>query len=423
MDRTIAPKLNYIDNINIIKPLRKKTLNGNVYFELPSDKLPIIKVDLLFPAGNILDENPLVASLCTNLLTAGTSTMTAKQIAETIDFHGASINFSVSKKFSIIHVLCLQKFAEPILNLLKAILSDPIFPQEEINIAIEKNLQGLKINLEKVSFIAARKFNELVFGKSHPYGKNVELENFNNITSKQLFDFFTRHYKNTKPIVVLSGNINNTVTQNFEAFIDNFRTTELFDNVTPIKINKQKNLSVCVNKEGVQSAIRYGTTTINKYHPDYHQLVFTNTLLGGYFGSRLIKNIREEKGLTYGIYSHLHSFTETGLFYIGSDVGAEYGQATIKEIIHEIKNLQDHLVSDEEIERVKNFLTGSLLQKFDGIFEIGDVFMELKKFGLDWDYYHHLFETIKQITAYDVRNIANKYLDTNNMLSLIVGTC
>lgn len=424
MDRTTPPPLNIIKKPAFLKPTINHTTIGNSYFSLVANNLPILKLDILFPAGTIFDNNPAIPLLTAHLLTAGTKSMTSHQINEIIDFYGASISFSVLKKHSIIQVNFLPKFAENILNLLSQLFESPTFPQPEIDLLANKNIRHLQINMEKVGFIASRKFNEMLFTENHPFGKTIQENNYKNLKSKQLFDFFVRHYQKQKPIIVISGNINNTIIPSLEKFIDKVGSISSIDNDVPsIDIKEIPALQECHQKEGVQSAIRYGKLTINKYHPDYFKLVFTNTILGGYFGSRLIKNIREEKGYTYGIYSHLTSLTETGIFYISADVGSDYGQATINEVEKEIKHLQKNLVSKDELERVKNYMTGILLQKFDGIFAISDAFLELKKFNLDWDYYQHLSDTIKQITREDINQIAKKYLKINEMSSLIVGKC
>ena len=424
MDRTIPPPLNIIEEQAFLKPVENHTPAGNPYFSLSSGNLPVLKLDIIFPAGSIFDENPAVPLFAANLLTAGTKSLSSLQIAETIDFHGASVSFSVSKKYTIVQVNFLPKFAAEIFNLLSQLFESPSFPQQEIDLLANKSIRQLQINMEKVSFVASQNFNKILFPDNHPFGKNINEDNYKNIKSKQLFDFFIRHYQKQKPTIVISGDINTLVTQSLENFIDKIGSDSSISEKTPtVVIPEVTATKTCLEKTGVQSAIRYGKLTINKYHPDYGKLIFTNTLLGGYFGSRLIKNIREEKGYTYGIYSHLNSFTETGIFFISADVGSDYGQATIDEINNEIKHLQENSVSSDEMERVKNYMTGILLQKFDGIFAISDAFIELLKFNLDWDYYTDLSETIKNISPEDVNEMANKYFNTDEMSSLIVGKC
>ncbi|MCD6366976.1 MAG: insulinase family protein [Bacteroidales bacterium] len=424
MNRTTPPPLNIIEKSEFLKPVENHTLAGNPYFSLFSDNLQILKLDLMFPAGSIFDENPAIPVLTANLITAGTKSLSSLQIAETIDFHGVSISFSVSKKYAIVQVNFLSKFADEVFNLLSQLFESPNFPQSEIDLLINKSIRHLQINMEKVGFVASQKFNEMLFSENHPFGKNINKENYKNLKSKQLFDFFIRHYQKQKPIIVISGDINTLVTQSLENFIDEMGTTSSISKKVPaVAIPEVSANKVCFKKTGVQSAIRYGKLTINKYHSDYGKLVFTNTLLGGYFGSRLIKNIREEKGYTYGIYSHLNSFTETGIFFISADVGSDYGQATLDEVNKEIIQLQENFVSSNEMERVRNYMTGILLQKFDGIFAISDAFIELKKFNFDWDYYTNLSETIKNISSEDVNEMAKKYFNTNEMSSLIVGKC
>jgi len=424
MDRHIQPPLSTIENPVFLKPDKRHTKQGHPYFSFVSHHLPVIKLDIMFPVGSINDNNPAVPLLTANLLTAGTSSLTAQQIAETIDFHGTSIYVSVSKRYTIFQINLLPKFAKDIFSLLTHLFVEPVFPQHEVNLIVNKHIRHLQINMEKVNFLASRLFNKIIFSENHPFGRSIQTEDYKNISRKQLLDFYIRLYKKQKPIVVISGDINDTISLSLENFIDNIGgTTSLFDHISTIDIPSIPVSKQCFPKTGVQSAIRYGKLTINKYHPDYFNLFFTVTLLGGYFGSRLIQNIREDKGYTYGIYAYLNSFTETGFFYVSADVGSNYGQATIEEVEKEIKNLQKIPVTKEEIERVRNYMTGIFLQKIDGIFAISDAFLDLKKFNLDWDYFNNFLKTINGITPEIIMNMANKYLNTNKMSSLIVGQC
>ena len=196
MDRTIPPSLNIIKKHEFLKPIENHTSADNPYFSLFSDNLPILKLDIIFPAGSIFDKNPAIPLFTANLITAGTKSLSSLQIAETIDFYGASISFSVSKKYATIQVNFLPKFAGKIFNLLSQLFDSPNFPQPEIDLLINKSIRHLQINMEKVSFVASRKFNEMLFPENHPFGKNINKENYKNLKSKQLFDFFIRHYQN-----------------------------------------------------------------------------------------------------------------------------------------------------------------------------------------------------------------------------------
>ncbi len=424
IDRTKQPPLNIIEKPQFMKPTTNYTGSGNPYFALCSNNLPVLKLDIMYPAGSIFDPNPAVGVATANLLTAGTNLLSASQIAEIIDFHGASVSFSVSKKYVIISVNFLPKHAVKIFDLLNQILDEPNFPQIEIDLFVNKSIRQLEINLEKVSFLASQHFNEMLFSQNQLYGKNITVDDYKKLKSRQLFDFFIRHYKKQKPIILITGDIDKTITKPLEDFIDKLGTTESVCKAVPtLEVSPMPVSKECLQKEGVQSAIRVGKLTINKFHPDYVKLIFTNTVLGGYFGSRLIKNIREEKGYTYGIYSHLNSFMEIGYFYVAADVGSTYGKATIQEVEKEIKLLQDHLVSSEEMEKVKNYMSGILLQKFDGVFAISDAFLELKKSDLDWNYYVNLSDTIKYITPGEVNNMAKQNFNLNEMSTLIVGQC
>ncbi|HBC78429.1 MAG TPA: hypothetical protein DCZ51_07355 [Bacteroidales bacterium] len=174
-------------------------------------------------------------------------------------------------------------------------------------------------------------------------------------------------------------------------------------------------------KGAVQTAIRIGSSSINKRHPDYPGMKFLNVMLGGYFGSRLMKNIREEKGLTYGIHSSVSSFNLSGFKLISTEVGRENTGRAIDEIYREINRLLTEPVSKNELEVVRKYMSGEMVRMFDGPFAIAESFKAVWEFGLDLNYFVGMMDKIRTITSDEIIRLANTYYKQDDLYEITVG--
>lgn len=275
------------------------------------------------------------------MLLEGSSNYTAKEINSAFDFYGAFINPYVQKDSSGVTVYFLNKHIDKILELCFEILFRPLFPVDELNNLQKKRLQSYFINREKVQNIANDRFFESVFGPSNPYGKQIVSSDFENVTKTILQKFHRNYYTLGNLAVIISGNIHKSAKEilNYNFGEHGFESKKFGKNDFKIIGNKNRREFV-EKKDALQSAIRIGSATINKKHKDYNGLLILDTILGGYFGSRLMKNIREEKGYTYGIGSSLMSLHQSGYKMIATEVGKKYTRKTLDEIYKEIRLLQ-----------------------------------------------------------------------------------
>ena len=191
--------------------------------------------------------------------------------------------------------------------------------------------------------------------------------------------------------------------------------------ISIVKCIDDFNIQLINKEESLQSGIRIGKLLIPKTHKDFPKLFLLNTILGGYFGSRLMTNIREDKGYTYGIGSGLSSNKKESTFFISTEVGSDYTKATVTEIEKEIEKLQKQLVSEKELDLVKNYLFGSFMRNFDGAFEAIDRFKAINELGMDYNYYEFLFSEIKTANSESIRETAKKYFNFDNMVKVVAG--
>lgn len=423
LDRNKHPEYKDIEHLTIPVPERIKLDNGIDTYIINAGTQDVIKIDLTFNAGSWYQKKPIIATIVNELLIEGTKSYNSQQIAEKLDFYGAFIHAQPTKDFGNITLYTLKKYLPETITILEDIIKHPIFPENEINIFLNNRKQQFQIDLEKVTHLARREFNEQLFGKHHPYGIKTNIEDYENINQTDILQFHKDLYHSENCKIVLSGKIDQTDI----ALLNKYFGSKDWSNTAEIKpihfdIPLQTKMESYIEKKDVtQTAIRLGKITIKDGHPDYHKLNVVNTILGGYFGSRLMKTIREEKGYTYGINSVLVSLKNAGFLVILSEVRADDTKNAIQDILAEIKKLREEKVSQQELDLVRNYMLGDLLRSFDGPFEISASFKNIIDFGLEDDYFNQTIEAIRSITPEEIIVLANKYLQEDTLLKTIAG--
>ncbi len=419
MNRTIAPEYKKAQSLNVEFPHKVELLNGIVLYHLDDVKDDTVKLDIVWDAGSKYQSKPLVASFTNALLLAGTKEMTAQQISEKLDFFGGYVSHDIDKDQAGITLYGLNDKIEDIFKVFDNAFSNAILPKTETEKLIDIRKSNYKISQEKVSNLCRKAFNKHVFGQNTPYGKVAELEDFDKITVDDLTTFYKNIYLNTKPVLFLVGNVT-------DEFIEQLKQWTLKLGHQKVKFEhqqfKQTTGRVTEKKDkAIQSAIRIGKLLFTKKHPDYYKFQVLNTILGGYFGSRLMANIREDKGYTYGIGSGLSVLEDAGYFFISTEVAKDVTELTLKEIYKEIEKLQQELVSEEELEKVKNYLLGDFLRHSDGAIAIMENFKNIYFNNLSEEYYSDFIKAVNDVTPKQLQDIAIKYLDKNTMLEVVVG--
>jgi predicted Zn-dependent peptidase len=288
---------------------------------------------------------------------------------------------------------------------------------------MKKRVNWFMVNREKVHNLAADKFFESVFGKHHPYGYQVVETDFDRMNPAIIKDFHAKYYTPDNMAIIISGKIARDTNELLNYYFGDIKTRKTYieDPRNILKGDRRK--KVHIEKKGtVQSAISIGSSTINKRHIDYHGLKILNTILGGYFGSRLMKNIREDKGFTYGINSSVSSLDLSGYKVISTEVGQKNLQRTIDEIYNEISLLQSVPVEKDELDIVRNYMSGEMVRMFDGPFALAESFKSVWEFGLDNSYYHSFAEKIKTIDPDEITELAQTYYNIDELYQVTAGS-
>ncbi len=301
-------------------------------------------------------------------------------------------------------------------------LTEAAFPESEFELLRSNRKEKHLQRLAKNDYLANRLFLSNMWGVNHPYGRVTEVENFDTMQVADVHDFFYQHYHAGNCFIILAGEYTDATLKQLD---------ELFGAAdwkkqpsTPIlhQRNMGKELLLHLDKENaVQTSLMVGNATITKTHPDFDALTIVNTILGGYFGSRLMANIREEKGYTYGVYSSLSAYQHGAIFEVSADVGKEHKDATFHEIKKEMQRLQTELVDDEELQTVKNYMSGRILRSVDGALRYADVLKGLLLFNRTPESINSYMNAIQSIDANRIQELAQLHLQFDSMYKVSVG--
>jgi zinc protease len=382
----------------------------------------IVRIEFSFLAGQIMENKPLVASTTNAMLLEGSVNYNAESINTTIDKYGAFPNLSFDKDSAGFIIFTLNKHVEKILELCREIIFRPVFPEDELNTWMKHRLQRYLINRQRVGILSTDLFFQSVFGSNHPYGRYPLPEDFNNMDRTMLQDFHALHYNASTMNIIIAGKLPSGIDAMLNRFFGDIREEKCKNQISQVvpKGGNIKNLFID-KPDAVQSAIKIGSLTINKQHPDYPGLKVVDTILGGYFGSRLMKNIREDKGYTYGINSSVNSLFQSGFKIISTEVAAGYAEKTKEEIYNEIRLLQSQPVSKEELEVARCFMSSEMIRMFDGPFALAESLKSVLDFGLDNNYYYRLAEKIKTIKPDEIMRLASTYYNIEELYEVEVG--
>jgi predicted Zn-dependent peptidase len=417
LNRTIAPVLQQIDKIDFVKPLVFDVAGTTKLFHMKEVPNETSRLDLYFDAGTARGEKG-IASFVNGLLLSGTNTKTSVEINGEIDALGGFFESGISSENAVLSVYALKENLLPILKILVDAIDHLAFQTHEVEEIINDRKQKFKVNMEKVSFLAQREFQSKLFNNSL-YGRITDEKDFDLIEVENLKKFHKKHYLEGLQKVVIIGDLTDA---DIHSTIELVRQWSLSNNGTYEKDLENLPGEFHVDKTGaVQSALRIGRILFNKTHEDYHDFIFLNTILGDYFGSRLMSNIREDKGYTYGIGSMVAELHETGYFLIATEVGKDVREATIVEIKKELKLLQEKPIGIEEVELVRNYLLGQLLKSADGPYSMADLYLSVEPYGLELDFYNQAIESINTITPKRIQELAKKYLNWEDFTIVSAG--
>lgn len=421
LDRSTAPEFQIPKEISFPKPSIRTLSNGVPIYFIPTPEIDAIKLEISSDLDS-LDKNhikKLVPSFALQMVMEGTKSKNAAELDDFFDTYATEVEPSVGFEHQGISLLTTKKHFNTVLPVFRELLTEAVFPEKELVKRKKQKALSISIHKEQNGHRASSLFRKALFGEHHPFGQIVEESDVDLFEREDLVEYYENDLW-TNPEVFLTGNIGenelNAIAQALGNLPVRFTTKTRGDDF------ENHHDSVREEKEkSVQSSIRIGCHMIPKTHPDYHHLLIFNTILGGYFGCRLIKNIREDKGYTYGISSSLGGLKSADYWVVMADVIKEFSDKVIEEVYHEIDTLSRLPVPHDEMETVRNYMVGKLLTQFSSSFDLIGRFKSIHQAGLDFSFFQAQLDHILSFNQEDIMVVGKKYFNRKNMVEVTVG--
>ena len=424
LDRTIPPEIKDAVDFNVqLKQTENYILdNGVPVYSINAGAQELTMIELIFYAGNWYEEQNIVAATTNHLLKNGTSKKSAFEINEHFEYYGAYLNRNCYNEVANLTLHCLNKHLKDVLPVVSELITDSVFTEEEISIYKQNQIQRLKVSLQKCEFVANRFIDEYLYGYDHPYGRYTSIPDFQALHREKILKFFKDYYVNGKCIILAAGKLPGDIFSQLNAVFGHLpiNKNSIGEKNFSVAPSAQKKQRIINDPNGVQGAIRIARPFPNRRHPDFMKAQVLNNLFGGFFGSRLMSNIREDKGYTYGIHSYFENHIHDSAWMVSTEAGRDVCEATISEVYKEMEMLKREPANEEELLLVRNYMIGSILGDLDGPFQIINRWKNYVLNDLDESYFYNSINTIKTISTEEIQQLAQKYLEPQEFYELVV---
>lgn len=416
---TQPPRPALPDRIDIPAARCETLANGVRLYTLATDDFEVLRVSFVFRAGSVHQTQPFAASVTANLLAEGSSGLTARQIAERLDYYGSWYDVSIDRDYVYLSFCMLSKYVSQTLAVAAEILLQPVFPQTEFRLYCARRQQELAIERAKVETRARERFAQCLFGEGHPYGICSPEAAYDELARSDVEALYRRLYVAENCLVVCSGRIGHAERDAVAAVATQLpRGTRAEAAFPPVETRHE---AFVEHPGAVQSSLRLGRLLFPREHPDFVGMQVVATALGGYFGSRLMRALREERGYTYGVATAMVNFEHAGYLALATQVGREVTREALEVTYAEIERLRTEPMPDAELALVKNIMEGEILRILDGPFGMADVTIENLLCGAGNEATADTLRRIRATTAADVQRLAAQYLRREDLVTVVAG--
>ena len=416
----IQPPLTIPTTIEVPEAVKHIASNGTPIYAIDCPEYEVVRVSFVFHAGTITQRHPFTASATANMLAEGSQNMTSQQIAERLDYYGSYFDINIDRDYSYITFCALSKFFPQTAEVIEEVILRPTFPEAEVATYRDKRRQQLAIERRKVETIARENFAHAIFGASHPYGISYSEDEYDSLCRDNISEHYQRCYTAENCIVVCSGSLKEEVLSRIKAIAEQIPATNSSETITLPPFETKHNVRI-QHDGALQSSIRMGRLLFPRTHEEFVPMQVLATALGGYFGSRLMQNLRERNGFTYGVFSAMVNFQHTGYLAIATQIGAEVTSEALRQITYEIERLREELIPEQELALVKNIMAGEMMRILDGPFGIADVTTENILCGFDNRQIEENLQRIRQTTPNDLLTLAQRYLAPEDLVTVVAG--
>lgn len=420
-NRAQAPAIHTYRDLQLRRPVERILANGLPVYQLDEGNQEVVRIEVHFRAGRPYEKHPLVAFTANSLLKDGGGAFTSDSLSEHFDFYGATISQPFSLDACTAVLYCLNKHLPEVLPAFVEMLAQPEFRERELRALIKRRKQSLRRELRKGDVIAYRRLTADLFGEGHPYGYNSQPQAYDKLQREWIVEHHDRLFRAGNGRAIVTGRIDDATAKLIDRNLGQLPAGEAAPDpelTARPTIGEPRRI---IRPKAGQTALRLGRPLFTRHHPDAPGLYVLNTLFGGYFGSRLMLNIREDKGYTYDIDASVETLRYDGYYYVSAEVGNEHIDATLREIHTEAERLRQDLVPDAELDMVRNYLTGTLLTSIDGPFNLATLYHNLLLENVPFEYFEQLVATVQEITPQTLRDLAGRYLNTEDYHTVLVG--
>lgn len=408
---------------NIKLPQKLQLSNGVPLYLINEGVREVIRLDLLFSGGYAVQSRPLQALFTNRMLREGSSVLNAAAVSRKLDSCGAWIETYSSQNCNHITLYTLRKHLPELLKMLAEIVKNPAFPQKNLEVVRRANKSHFFVNSRKVDVVAQRHFEKAIWGSEHKFGRLVCAEDYDAVTVQLLQEYYEKVYGSQNCTIFLSGRFDDYTVEQLSTYFGN----ERWGASSPVVIPDCPPLSPMRGRveakvdDTMQSGIKIGAMAMDSSHPDFYVLKYLSVLLGGFFGSRLMTNVRERNGYTYHIEADVAAFGSRNAFSVTSEAANEYVQPLIDEVYNEFRRLQTEPVGAEEMEKLRNCTLGELCREYEGALAKADVFINTWLSGEPFDGVNSYLNVVRTATSEDFMRLACKYLLPENMVEVVAG--
>lgn len=395
---------------------------GNLYL-FPSDSTELVKLDLLFEAGSFYQKHKLCASATAKLMTVATQNMDTATLAEFMDFRGIICETNSEVQQSSLTFYFLRRYANELLPVLCDMVCAPSFVDNDFEVWCNHRRQEIMRQEMKTTTLARRRFYEALFGSDHPLGRYATAHDVDLLTLDDVKAHHANYYSRDHMAVVAAGNIEGLDLSRLISAHSSVTRCDLPTVPTPLPAQFVKGNGDGCGQHFTQTTLRMGRILPLPWDSmDYARFMLLTTVLGGYFGSRLMSNIREDKGYTYGIYARTQIYRGVIVFFITADIAEGKATAALDEVNRELERLRTETIPDDELELVKTVLAGDFLRSVDGIFERSARFCDMLGTGVDECLTDNLRSALTDTTPAQLQELAQRLLNPADMTVCLVGS-
>lgn len=426
LDRSQAPSLASL-SAKALPPIQTVQLSSGVPVHLVRfGTQPVGELQLIYRGGHSYEPKPGLDTAMLKMLTEGSRHRDSQALAEALDAQGAFVQTSPGYEVSAVSLSVLSRRFAAALKVVRELIYEPAFAEEEWSRYQQRTRQALAVEQQRTSYHARRGFVRMAYGEQHPYASVLGLSELDAISRTDLVDYHGQLFAGGPMAILVAGNF------------DADEVLRALDTELPMAPAPDAGASRAASMQPsptsgrhhlplpglMQATLRIGYGDDGRFRrtaPDYAPMRLLTTVLGGYFGSRLMSNIREEKGYTYGIHAQWSAMRYGGHMLIGTDVANAFVEPTLREVRLELDRLCQDLIPANELQTARNYLLGRMLSEQETPFQVADILKNQLVNGLTPSEYTALFERIQATTAEELRNLAQAYFRPERLLEVISG--